>query len=488
MKKVKGKKDKVVIVGAGLGGLSAAIHLVAKGHEVTILEKENYPGGRNGLINQGGFAFDNGPTVLTMPTLIEEIFAAVGEKLSDHLKLIPLSPVYRTFHHNKESIDIFSDAAQMEAEIAQKVSGAEAKGYRDFLKFAEKLYRYEMNDFIDRNIDNPINLLTPNLAKLIAIGGFNKLATQVNKYFKDPRLQKAFSFQAMYAGVSPQDALAIYAVISYMDCVAGVYFPEGGMHALPRAMANIATKHGVTIRYQSKVSALEKNKSRVTAAILESGERVIGDVFILNPDLPYAYQEILQEPVKRHEKLKYSPSCVVLLAGSNKEYTEKQHHNIHFGDAWEETFTQLIKENKLMSDPSFLVTIPTKDDRNLAPAGKHSYYVLFPTPNLQAPIDWRVEKNRYRDEIYQTLEANGYPGFAASVEEEILITPQEWEEAGMKAGTPFAASHIFSQTGPFRPGNLSKKYENLVFVGSGTQPGVGIPMVLISGKLAAKRI
>ena len=376
----------------------------------------------------------------------------------------------------------------MEEEIRNKISAKEATGYQNFLKFAEKLYRYEYEDFINRNIDSPLNLVTPNLAKLVGIGGFRRLATQVNKYFKDPRLQKAFSFQAMYAGCSPQDALAIYAVISYMDCVAGVFFPKGGMHAVPRALAAVAIKHGVNIKYNSTVTSLEKNNSRISAAILKNGERIKADAFILNPDLPIAYQDLLQEKNRKVASLKYSPSCIVLLVGSNLEAPDKAHHNIHFGDAWEKTFTELIKEGKLMSDPSFLVTIPSKDDASLAPAGKSSYYVLLPTPNLNAEIDWKVETARYRGEIYELLENNGYAGFTNNIISEKIISPLDWKEMGMEAGTPFASSHIFSQTGPFRPKNLHNKYENLIFVGSGTQPGVGIPMVLISGKLAAQRV
>jgi phytoene desaturase len=488
MKKIKGPNKEILIVGAGLGGLSAAIHLVAKGHKVTIVEKEGYPGGRNGIIKQDGFAFDNGPTVLTMPSLIEELFTTLGEKMVDWLELRPLNPVYRTFHYDGSEIDIFSNPAQMAAEIKSKASASEAKGYEDFISFCEKLYRYEMDDFIDRNIDTPFNLLTPNLFRLLGIGGFSRLANKVGKYFKDHRLQKAFSFQAMYAGVSPQDALAIYAVISYMDCVAGVYFPKGGMHAVPRALAEAAIKHGVDIKYKSMVTGFKKKDKRIEGAILASGEIITADAFILNPDLPYSYQNLLGENKPRLDKLKYSPSCAVLLLGATKEFPEKSHHNIHFGKEWDKTFDELIDQGKLMSDPSFLVTIPTKDDPELAPPGLHSYYVLFPTPNLSADIDWNIQTPIYRDYILEQMEKNGYEGITNSIVTEKFITPLEWERMGMKAGTPFAASHTFLQTGPFRPSNISKQYENLVFVGSGTQPGVGIPMVLISGKLAAQRI
>ncbi len=488
MRKVPGATDKVVIVGAGLGGLSTALRLAGAGREVTILEREAVPGGRNGLLLDQGYRFDTGPTVLTMPSLIEDALASVGEKLSDWLELIPLRPLYRAFYHDGSQLDVFPDTAEMEAEIARVISPDEALGYRKYVDFVTKLYKYEMNDFIDRNIDSPLALLTPNLARLIAIGGFRRLAPKVSQYLKDPRTQKVYSFQAMYAGVSPQQALAIYAVIAYMDSVNGVFFPKGGMHAVPRALAGAAIKHGVNIRYSTTVESVVTKNGRATGVLTNTGELVSADVVVLNPDLPIAYRELLDKEPLDIKRLNYSPSCVVMLVGSSKKYDHIAHHNIHFGQSWDGVFDELIKKKVFMSDPSLLVTVPTYDDPDLAPPGKSSYYILFPTPNLNSAIDWRIERTRYRDQMVQTLEARGYKEFASGIEVEHLTTPVEWRSQGMEAGAPFASAHTFFQTGPFRPRNLARGVENVVFTGSGTQPGVGVPMVLISGKLAAERI
>jgi phytoene desaturase len=376
----------------------------------------------------------------------------------------------------------------MEEEIARVIGGDEAAGYRRYVDFVTKLYKYEMNDFIDKNIDSPFDLLTPNLARLIAIGGFRRLAPKVAQFLKDPRTQRIYSFQAMYAGVSPQQALAIYAVIAYMDAVNGVFFPKGGMHAVPRALAAVAEKHGAKIHYNSKVVRLEVRNHRIVAAITEDGSRYECDAIILNPDLPVAYRDLLKKSPSRIKRLNYSPSCAVLLAGSSKKYEHIAHHNIHFGDSWDGVFEELIEKKTLMSDPSLLVTVPTHDDKSLAPAGKQSYYVLFPTPNLSADIDWKIEAPRYRDQMVKTMESRGYTDFGNSIEVENLTTPLEWEAMGLEMGAPFASAHTFLQTGPFRPNNMAKGFENVVFAGSGTQPGVGVPMVLISGKLAAERI
>ena len=488
MKRVHGQTDHVVIVGAGLAGLSAALRLAGAGRRVTIVERESYPGGRNGLLEKSGYAFDTGPTVLTMPDLIADALACVGEELRDWLDLIPLNPLYRAFYADGSQLDVHADTARMETEIAERISAQEAQGYRRYVDFVTKLYRYEMNDFIDRNIDSPLNLLTPNLARLIALGGFRKLAPKVSQFLKDPRTQKVYSFQAMYAGVSPQQALAIYAVIAYMDSVNGVFFPRGGMHALPRALAGAAQKHGVTIKYNAKVIRVEHSNHRATAVITESGERIACDALILNPDLPVAWRELLGQEPRSLKRLRYSPSCVTLLLGSSKKYDHIAHHNIHFGHSWEKVFDELINEKKLMSDPSVLVTVPTYDDPQLAPVGKSSYYVLFPTPNLDANIDWTYEKSRYRDEMLRVLEARGYSGLSESIEVEHITTPMEWQAMGLERGAPFASAHTFFQTGPFRPRNMARGFENVVFTGSGTQPGVGVPMVLISGRLAAERI
>ena len=274
MRQVKGKSDHVVIVGAGLGGLSAALRLAGAGRKVTVIERESVPGGRNGLLQRDGYSFDTGPSVLTMPSLIEDALACVGEDIKDWLELVPVDPLYRAFYHDGTHLDVHADTRRMQEEIATKISAAEAVGYGKYVDFVTKLYKYEMNDFIDRNIDSPLNLVTPNLARLVALGGFRHLAPKVNQFLKDPRTQKVYSFQAMYAGVSPQQALAIYAVIAYMDSVNGVFFPKGGMHAVPRALAGAAQKHGVTFKYNSTVTTVEKSNNRATAVITDTGERI----------------------------------------------------------------------------------------------------------------------------------------------------------------------------------------------------------------------
>ena len=486
MRTTTGASDHVVIVGAGLGGLSAALRLAGAGRKVTVIERESVPGGRNGLLQDSGYSFDTGPTVLTMPDLIADALDCVGESMDDWLELLPIEPLYRSFYADGSQLDVHADPALMAQEIESVIGANEAAGYLRYVDFVTDLYKYEMRDFIDRNIGSPFDLVTPNLARLVGIGGFRKLSPKVEQYLKDPRTQRIFSFQSMYAGLAPQDALAIYAVIAYMDSVAGVFMPKGGMHAVPRALAGAAAKHGVEFRYSTEVSKIEIQGKRAVAVQTTDGDRIACDAVILNPDLPVAYRDLLGFEPWDVKRLNYSPSCYLLLTGSTQEYSQIAHHNIHFGKSWDGVFKDLIDDKKLMSDPSILVTNPSRTDPGLAPDGKHIYYVLFPTPNLDADIDWTKQSGPYRDEIVKTLEERGYVGFGDSIELEHITNPLDWQERGMERGTPFAAAHSFFQTGPFRPHNVWG--DNVVFAGSGTQPGVGVPMVLISGRLAAERI
>jgi phytoene desaturase len=328
------------------------------------------------------------------------------------------------------------------------------------------------------------------LARLVAMGGFGRLGRKVARYLDDERLQRLFSFQAMYAGLAPAQALAIYAVITYMDSVQGVYFPEGGMHAVPRAMAAAANAHGVTFRYRTTVAKVDVSSGRACGVITTDGERIPADVVVVNADLPTAYRELLPpgSAPRRLHRLRYSPSAVVLHAGSSAEYPDAAHHTIDFGAAWDSTFEEIISRGQVMSDPSFLLTTPTRTDPSLAPVGRQTHYVLFPAPNLTGNVDWVRRRGAYRDHMVATLEKRGYRGFGDGIETEYLVTPADWRAQGLAKGAPFAAAHTFTQTGPFRTPTLDRHIDNLVFCGSNTQPGVGVPMVLVSGRLAAERI
>jgi phytoene desaturase len=423
-----------------------------------------------------------------MPELIAEALGAVGEDLSAWLTLRPLDPAYRAWYPDGSRLDVIADPARMADEVARVCGPREADGYRRFAAYAGRLWELERRDFIERNFDSPKDLVTLNLLRLIAAGGFGRLQNRVDHFLRDERTRRVFAFQAMYAGLAPQKALALYAVISYLDTVAGVYYPVGGMHAVPQAMASAAQKHGVEFHYGATVSRVEVRNGRAVAVHTADGRRFAADAVVLNPDTEAALDLLPGNAPRR--RTRYSPSCVVLHIGSRQAYSKTAHHNIHFGRAWRRTFDEVIRRGQLMSDPSLLVTNPSRTDAGVAPDGLQTYYVLAPTPNLRTgPFDWRGGlAERYADDLIATLEARGYAGFGDAVVERRIVTPADWAADGMAAGTPFAAAHTLPQTGPFRSPNLHPGLDNVVFAGSGTTPGVGVPMVLISGRLAAARV
>ncbi|QUH01255.1 phytoene desaturase [Saccharopolyspora erythraea] len=486
MRRVSGPVDHVLVVGAGLAGLSAALHLAGAGRRVTVVERESTPGGRAGTLRVDGYRIDTGPTVLTMPELVDDALAAVGSSLRERLDLVPLRPAYRARFADGSALDVHTDAEAMEDEVRRFAGAEEAAGYRRLRRWLTAVYRAEMRRFIDANFDSPLDLVSPELARLTALGGFGRLGPAIGRYLRDERLRRVFSFQALYAGLDPRRALALYSVISYMDTVNGVWFPRGGMHAVPAAMADAARDAGVGFRYGTEITGLERRGDRITAATTSGGERISVDAVVMTPDLPVTYRLLGAAPRRR---LRWSPSALVLHAGTTRSWPGTAHHTISFGAAWDRTFTEIIREGALMSDPSLLVTRPTATDASLAPPGRELHYVLAPCPNLAAGrIDWERIGPAYADELLAVLERRGFTGFADSVEVRRLVTPLDWAAQGHAAGTPFSAAHTFAQTGPFRPRNLVRGLDNVVLAGSGTTPGVGVPPVLISGRLAAQRI
>ncbi|HNM93984.1 MAG TPA: phytoene desaturase family protein [Mycobacterium sp.] len=488
MRTVPGPTDHVVVVGAGLSGLSAALQLAGRGRQVTVVERYGFPGGRMGQADVRGYRIDTGPTVLTMPDIIEEAFAAVGASMADRLDLAPVDPAYRASFADGSSLDVHTDAEAMTAAVEEFAGPDQAAGYQRLRDWLTELYRLEMNGFIASNFDSPLSLLTPQLARLAAIGGFRGWEKMVRRFISDERLQRIFTFQALYAGVPPQHALAAYAVIAYMDTVAGVYFPRGGMRAVPEALAAAAAEAGVEFRYETTVSALERSGSRVTAVRTHAGDRIACDAVVLTTELPLTYQLLGRTP-RRAVKVRPAPSAVVVHVGCPAVGDALVHHNISFGAQWAKTFDEIIDDGTLMSDPSLLVTRPTAGDPSLAPPGRDLLYILAPAPNLDVGVvNWAAEGDAYAHRVVAKAAERLLPGLAENADVLDVVTPADWARQGMAAGTPFALAHTFAQTGPFRPANTVRGVDNAVLAGSSTVPGVGVPTALLSGRLAADRV
>ncbi|MFB7724295.1 phytoene desaturase family protein [Nocardia sp. NPDC056100] len=514
MKTVAGPTDRIVVVGAGLSGLAAALHLVGAGRQVTVLERADHPGGRVGLYRGPDYEIDSGATILTVPGLVDEALAAVGRtRESVGLRIIDLAPAYRARFADGTSVGVYSDPDEMTAEVTRVRDAAAGQRYRRLRDWLRRVYESEFGHFMDTNFDSPLDMVRyPDkrgaLLKLLRLGAFGRLGPRVRKLMGDEQLSRLFSFQALFAGTAPNQALAVYGAIPYMDTCLGVSYPEGGMRAIADALARAFTDAGGTLELNTEAAGIDYRGRRATAVRIADGRTIPCDAVVLTADIG----SLPAFGLRRRRGLRASPSAVVahgtIPADIAAAWPIQAHHTIDFGREWDRTFTEIAARpgrGKLMTDPSLLLTRPALTDPalyidrvepHIDQAGHLSdttryepLSLLAPCPNLDAaPLNWDQLAPYYLRELLQTLEARGYQGISRHFRIDIVDTPQTWKNRGMLAGTPFSAAHLFRQTGPFRTRNLVPGRDNVVLAGSGTVPGVGVPTVLLSGKLAATRI
>ncbi|MFC9437790.1 phytoene desaturase family protein [Nocardia sp. NPDC057030] len=502
LKTVAGPTDRVVVVGAGLAGLSAALHLTGAGRAVTLLERADHPGGRVGRYQGADYEIDSGATVLTLPELITDALAAVGrtpETGKPALRIHQLAPGYHARFADGASLRVFADADAMAEEVALVCGPAEARRYRRLRDWLARIYAAEYGEFMDTNFDSPLDMLRiPEkrraLLDLVWLGGFGRLGPRVHRILRDQRLARLFTFQSLYAGLPPAEALAVYGAIPHMDTALGVYFPEGGMRAIAAALAEAFTAAGGTLELGTEVTGVDYAGRRAERVRTADGRTFDCDALVLTADLG----SIERFGVRRRRGLRAAPSAVVahgtVPADVARTWPVQAHHTIEFGDAWDQTFAEIAgRRGRLMSDPSLLLTRPALTDPGLfitrADGAHEPFSLLAPCPNLDsAPLDWPRLAPAYLRELLDVLEGRGYTGIAEHFTVDHLDTPQTWRDQGMLAGTPFSAAHLFRQTGPFRSRNFPRSSDNVVIAGCGTTPGVGVPTTLLSGKLAATRI
>lgn len=518
MKSVGGSVETVVIVGAGLAGLSAALHLTGAGKRVVVLERDENVGGRVGVypvFDENGrhlYDIDNGASVLTMPNLIGDALAAVGETFESTtptVDLTHLAPAYHARYADGTHLDVHSDPDRMAAEIERVCGRDDARGYRRLRGWLSALFDAEFDRFIASNFDSPLDLVATGPARrdtatLLRLGGFGRLGPRVASFVKDDRLRRIFTFQALYAGTAPSTALAVYGVISHMDTSLGVSFPKGGMSRIAAAMADALVRHGGSLHTGVEVSDIVVENGRAVGVRTTDGGHFDCDALVLTPDLPVVDRLLDRAGVtsygRRHGSSVISPSAVVfhgtVPTAVTRTWRATGHHTIDFGAEWDETFARITARKgrgRLMADPSLLITRPAVTDPDLRfvrdGVEVEPVSVLAPCPNLDsAPLDWSRLSGPYVREIQRVLGNRGYHNLPTTMTVDHVDTPQTWLEKGMPAGSPFSAAHVFRQTGPFRRRNLVRGVDNVVLSGSGTTPGVGVPTVLISGRLAAERI
>ena len=487
-------KQTAVVIGAGIGGIATAARLAKNGYDVTVLEKNDTAGGRCNQIVQDGHRFDIGPTLFLMPEVWEETFAALGEKMSDHLELKRIDPTYKVHFDDGLKLELTSDIGKMQTQL-EKVEKTAFSGFLNYITEGNKHYKMSLEKFVGRNFYNIFEYLSlTNLPLIFQLKALAKHHANTGRFFKDERLKAAFTFQNMYLGLSPYDAPATYSLLQYTELAEGVWYPMGGMYAAIQALTKIAEKLGVKFIYNAPVKKILTNKNEVLGVVLENGNPLVADIFIGNADLPYIYKELLPEvkAARKLEKKLYTCSTIMFYWGVDKEFPQIAHHNVFLGGDYKASFDQIFNDHTLPGVPSFYVHAPARTDSAAAPTGQDTIYALMPVGHLDARSkqDWKALVERARQTIFTRLDKElGVSDLKEHIKFEIVYQPETWKARfNLVKGAAFGLSHNFWQVGYLRPQNRHKQYKNLYFAGASTHPGTGLPIVLLSARLTTERI
>lgn len=489
------KSQHVIIIGAGMGGLAAALRLSHHGLRVTILEKNDRPGGRSNLIQVNGFRVDSGPTILVMRSAIEDTYRAIGERLEQRLEFIKIQPNYRVYFHDGTYLDLYSDITRL-AEEVEKIAPHSAE--RVFRFLAESAKKYALGiDFVERNYERITDLVNPQaFVRLLQTGAHQNLYAQVARLLGNEKLNQAFSFHSMFLGLSPFEALAMYSLITYADLVLGMWYPKGGIYRLVEDMVCLAEQRGVELYTGTAVQEICLEDDRVSGVRLENGEFLRAELVLSNADLPYTYHQLIRLPHRRSpteqrlKRMKYACSGYLLYLGVDRSYPHMCHQSIVFASDYRANLNAIFKHGIVPPQPSFHLSIPTVTDASVAPQGQSLLYVLAPMPNLQFPMDWEKASPIVREALLHQLERIVDPQIRRHILWQKEYAPPDFQrDYNAVHGTAFGSlAHNFFQSAYFRPHNKAKDIRGLYFVGQGTYPGIGMPMVHISAKLVTERI
>ena len=483
-------RRSALVVGAGLGGLATAARLQHAGWQVTVLERHDHPGGRAGQWSSEGFHFDTGPSLVLMVEYWQQLFRDLGRRLEDYLTFVQLDPNYRIHYHDGQTLEVTSRLNVMMENLERIEPGAGQK-LLEFLAHTGRLYRDGVG-FIDRNMHRPGAMLNPSAGvTLLGGGALGDLRTMVGRFFRDERLRDAFTFQSLYLGLSPFASLAIYGLLPYTEVAGGLHYPMGGMHALPRAVERLFVELGGRIRYGTEVTRFEQAGRTVQAVVLADGSRLAADVVVANSDLPYTYASLAGKPLPGVDRKEFSCSVVLMYLGVNRRYPQLLHHNLIVSEDMRGDCDRIFNRHEMPDAPPYYICAPTRTDPSLAPEGSELLFILAlaPSQNPIRPIDWSVEGPRFGEKMLDRLERFGLTDLRQHLVTRRIVTPADFtRNYGNLRGEAFGLSHGLTQIGYFRPHNRHRSLENLYFVGQSTHPGCGLPMVLISARLAAERI
>jgi phytoene desaturase len=487
--------DSAIVIGAGVGGIATAARLAQAGYDVTVFEKTSRPGGRASIVQQKGFTFDTGPSLFLMPDTFRQTYADLGERMEDYLDLARIDPTYRVHFADDTTLDLTGDLQYMREQLEQIEPGS----FGAFLRFVNEGYRHyygSIDKFVGRNFYTLGEYLSlQNLPMLFALKPLQIHYADVSRYFRDPRLRAAFSFQNMYLGLSPYEAPATYTLLQFTELAEGVWYPRGGMYSIVESLTSIAEKWGAHFHYDTPVARIDVVEGQATGVTLENGEQVKADLVVANADLPYVYGRLLPDDgtAERLVQKKYTSSTLMFYWGIRGERSKQLlHHNVFLSDHhFRESFARIFHDFTLPDEPSFYIHAPVRTVPTFAPPDCDALMVLVPTGCMDdaRPQDWIALQEKARAQVLRRLGRLGLTEVDQNRVFETTLMPPDYRHIwNLTRGAAFGLSHNVLQVGYLRPHNRHPRYDNLYFVGASTHPGTGVPIVLISARLVTERI
>jgi phytoene desaturase len=479
---------KAIVIGAGFGGIAAALRLRAKGYAVTLIDRCAALGGRAQVYEREGFRHDAGPTVITAPFLFEELFALFGERFADHVQLVPLTPWYRFQFADGDTFDYGGTLEATLAEI-ERIEPRDRAGYLALLEHSRRIYDIGFTQLSAQPFHR-LGTMLRQVPHLLGLRNYETVWQMVSRHLVSDKLRRAFSIQPLLVGGNPFDTTSIYGLIHFLERAYGVHFAMGGTGAVTQALGGLMERQGIALRLSTTVERVRIEQGVARGVVLADGTHVDADIVVSDVDAAHLYRDLVpraEQALVTRVKLSqahYSMGLFVMYFGTTRTYPDVAHHTIWMGERYRELLNDIFHRQKLAEDFSLYVHRPTATDPSFAPPGQDSFYVLCPVPNLQADIDWAIEGPRLRDRIVDALERTMLPGLKATITADFYKTPEDFrDEYRSVHGAGFSVAPIFRQSAWFRFHNKSESVRNLYLVGAGTHPGAGVPGVLCSAKV-----
>jgi len=489
------KKNKVIVIGSGFGGLSTASRLLSQGYDVELFEKRDKPGGRAYVYEKNGFTFDGGPTVITAPFLFDEIFEAAGKNREDYIEFIPCDPFYRIFNHEGKPFDYNGDEAFISEQI-RKWNPDDVEGYQKFIKTTKAIFQKGFVELADQPFLTVWDMLKV-APDLIRLQSYKTVYKYVAKFIDNEFLRRCFSFHPLLVGGNPFDTTSIYAMIHYLEREWGIHYARGGTGSIVNGLCKLIEEQGGTIHLEQEVDEILVENGQARGIRCKNGETHKADAVVSNADVAFTYKNMVDKKHRKKytdrkiERTKYSMSLFVIYFGTKKRYRDVglKHHNIILGKRYKGLLKDIFKTKELAEDFSLYLHMPTISDESMAPKGGETFYVLSPVPHLDGPTDWNEAAKPYRDAIMQFLEDNYLPDLQENIVAEHYIDPIHFQDTlNSYKGSAFSVEPILTQSAWFRPHNRSEDVDRLYFTGAGTHPGAGLPGVISSAKIAEKLV